>query len=206
MCYNAEVSLNTFIYGCVSAIIVYYLKVIPPQGILILMSVTFMQFIEFLTWTYYDNPKINRYLSILAFSTIVIQLILLNYFLPDKKSSRILLTLLFVFAVLFIIFQLRFVDFRMRIGKNKHLSWYWIDLPLIWIIIGLSFYIIPALLGKKKTTLLFIISILSVSIYYHWKYKTWGSMWCYFSNIAWIFLIVKSIVILIKPSLSSHLI
>ena len=39
-----------------------------------LMSVTFMQFIEFLTWTYYDNLTINKYLSILAFATIVLQL------------------------------------------------------------------------------------------------------------------------------------
>ncbi len=61
MCYNAEISLKTFIFGCISAIIVYYLKVIPPRVILMLMSVTFMQFIEFLTWTYYDNLTINKY-------------------------------------------------------------------------------------------------------------------------------------------------
>lgn len=205
MCYNAEVSLNTFIFGCISAILVYYLKVIPPRVILMLMSVTFMQFIEFLTWTYYDNLIINKYLSILAFATIVVQLILLNYFLPDKKTSKILLTLLFISAILFLIIQLRFVNFRMRIGKNKHLSWYWLDLPLIWIIIGLAFYLIPAYLGKYKSTFIFIVTLLSVSLYYHWKYKTWGSMWCYFSNIGWIFLLGQSIFILIKPSLSFRL-
>lgn len=86
MCYNAKVSLNTFIFGCIYAIVVYYFKVISPRIILMLMSVTFMQFIEFLTWTYYDNLTINKYLSILAFATIVLQLILLNYFLPDKKA------------------------------------------------------------------------------------------------------------------------
>jgi hypothetical protein len=165
-----------------------------------------MQFIEFLTWTYYDNLTINKYLSILAFATIVLQLILLNYFLPDKKTSRILLTLLFISAILFLIIQLKDVDFRMRIGENKHLSWYWLNLPLIWIIIGLAFYLIPAYLGKYKSTFVFIITILSVSLYYHWKYKTWGSMWCYFSNIGWFFLIGQSIFILIKPSLSSRLV
>lgn len=205
MCYNAEISLKTFIFGCISAIIVYYLKVISPRVILMLMSVTFMQFIEFLTWTYYDNLTINKYLSILAFATIVLQLILLNYFLPDKKTSKILLTLLFISAILFLIIQLRFVNFRMRIGKNKHLSWYWLDLPLIWIIIGLAFYLIPAYLGKYKSTFIFIVTLLSVSLYYHWKYKTWGSMWCYFSNIGWIFLLGQSILILIKPSLSFRL-
>lgn len=206
MCYNAEISLNTFLFGCISAVIVYYLKVIPPRVILMLMSITFIQFIEFLTWTYYDNLEINKYLSILAFLTIIFQLILLNYFLPDKKNSKILLTLLFIFAILFIIIQLRFVDFRMRIGKNKHLSWYWLDLPLIWIIIGLAFYLIPAYLSKYISTFIFIITLLSISLYYHWRYKTWGSMWCYFSNIGWIYLIGISIIILIKPSLSSHLV
>jgi len=206
MCYNAEVSLNTFIFGCISAILVYYLKVIPPRVILMLMSVTFIQFIEFLTWTYYDNLIINKYLSILASATIVVQLILLNYFLPDKKASRILLTLLFISAILFLIIQLRFVNFRMRMGKNKHLSWYWLDLPLIWIIIGLAFYLIPAYLGKYKSTFVFIVTLLSVSLYYHWKYKTWGSMWCYFSNIGWIFLLGQSIFILIKPFLSFRLV
>lgn len=202
MCYNAEISLTTFIYGCISAIIVYYLRVVPPKTILILMSITFIQFIEFLTWTYYDNITINRYLSILAFLTIVTQLILLNYFLPDKKASKILLLSLFIFAILFLIFQLRFVDFRMRIGKNKHLSWYWLDLPLIWIIIGLAFYLIPAYLSKYKSTFVFILTILIVSLYYHWKYKTWGSMWCYFSNIGWLYLLGFSIFTLIKPYLS----
>lgn len=201
MCYNAEISLNTFIYGCISAIIVYYLGVVPPKTILILMSITFIQFIEFLTWTYYDNVTINRYLSILAFLTIVIQLILLNYLLPDKKASKILLLSLFIFAILFITFQLRFVDFQMRIGKNKHLSWYWLDLPLIWIIIGLAFYLIPAYLSKYKSTFIFTVTILSVSLYYHWKYKTWGSMWCYFSNIGWLYLLGFSIITLIKPYL-----
>lgn len=202
MCYNAEISLQTFIYGFISAIIVYYLRVVPPKAILILMSVTFMQFIEFLTWTYYDNLTINRYLSIFAFITVIIQLILLNYFLPNKKYSRILLRSLFIFAIIFIIFQLRFVDFRMRIGENKHLSWYWLDLPLIWIIIGLAFYLIPTYLSKYKSTFIFTVAILSVSLYYHWKYRTWGSMWCYFSNIGWLYLLGISIIILIKPYLS----
>lgn len=202
MCYNAEISLTTFIYGCISAIIVYYLGVVPPKTVLLLMSVTFIQFIEFLTWTYYDNLTINRYLSILASLTIVTQLILLNYFLPDKKSSKFLLLSLFIFAILFITFQLRFVDFRMRMGENKHLSWYWLDLPLLWIIIGLAFYLIPTYLSKYKSTFIFTIAILSVSLYYHWKYKTWGSMWCYFSNIGWLYLLGLSIITLIKPYLS----
>jgi len=206
MCYSAKVSLTTFIYGCIAAILVYYLNVIPLHTIIIMMSFTIMQFIEFLTWTYYDNPTINRYLSMLSFATIVLQLILLNYYLPKKKTSRILLISLFIFAILFIIIQLKYVDFRMRRGDNKHLAWYWLDLPILWIIIGLSYYLIPTYFTKNKLGFIFTITILMTSLYYYWKYKTWGSMWCYFSNIGWVFLLGFSIIILIKPSLSSHLI
>ena len=28
-------------------------------------------------------------------------------------------------------------------GENGHLVWEWLDIPVIWIIIGISFYIIP---------------------------------------------------------------
>ena len=74
MCFNPEVSLATFIFGCISAIIVYKLKVINNSTIIILLLFTFIQFIEFLTWIYYNNANINRILSIIAFITIVIQM------------------------------------------------------------------------------------------------------------------------------------
>ena len=194
MCYNSTVSLNTFLFGLGVACLAYYTKIISNYGIIILLSFSAMQLLEFFAWTYYDNKKINRILSIIGMMIIITQVILLNYFLPDKKIRNILLFLIFIFLLLFIIIDLKNVNFSMKRGKNKHLIWYWLDLPLIWIIITLSFYLIPVYLYGNLLIILFMITILVISLYFYWKYKTWGSMWCYFSNLLWVYVLCKIII------------
>ena len=191
MCYNSNVSLTTFIFGCIIALLAYYTKAIDNYIIIILLSFTSMQLLEFFAWTYYNNKKINKFLSILGLILIFIQIFLLNYYLPEKKESQILLFLYSIFVILFLIFQLPRVKFEMKRGKNKHLLWYWLDLPIIWIIIGLAFYLIPSYLSKYSIIFYFVLITLIISLYFYWKYKTWGSMWCYLSNIGWIIVFIK---------------
>ncbi len=193
MCYNATVSLNTFIFGVSVAILAHYTKIIPYYGILILLSITSMQLLEYFAWTYYDNPLINKILSLIGLFIIFIQVLLLNYYYPDPKTSKILLSFMFIFILLFLIFEFRNVNFSMKKGKNKHLIWYWLDLPIIWIIIGITFYLIPVFLTKNLSIIISTIVILSISLYFYWRYKTWGTMWCYFSNFLWIFILFKII-------------
>jgi len=198
MCYNSTVSLNTFLFGLGVACLAYYTKIIPNYSIIILLSFSAIQLLEYFAWTYYNNRKINRILSIIGMMIIITQVILLNYFLPDKKIRNILLILIFIFLLLFVIIDLKNVNFSMKRGKNKHLIWYWLDLPLIWIIITLSFYLIPVYLYGNLLIILFMITILVISLYFYWEYKTWGSMWCYFSNLLWLYVLGKIIINKIK--------
>ena len=195
MCWSAEISLNTFIFGVVCAIIVYALNVIPLYVIIIIMSFTSMQLLEYFAWTYIDDKKINKILSYIGLFLIFIQLFLINYLSPNKKNSRILLTAFFIILAVVIIIQFKNITFKMTKGENGHLVWHWLDLHIIWIIIGILFYLIPTYLTKSKNYLpfYFMLTTVIVSLYYYYKYKTWGTMWCYFSNIMWIFLIIKSV-------------
>jgi hypothetical protein len=90
----------------------------------------------------------------------------------------------------------------MDIGSNKHLVWYWLDIPIYWIIIGLSFYLIPIYLryGIFSFAFLGVNSILIPSLYYYYKYKTWGTLWCYYSNLFWIYLLIISIYLYLKKN------
>ena len=267
MCWSAEVSLHTFIFGVISAIIVYALNVIPIHVIIILLSFTSMQLLEYFAWTYMDNKKINVILSYIGLLLIIIQIFLIicfirnkksrnlllitfsivlilfiliefktitfkmtrgenghlvwhwldmpiiwiiiallfytipsiidkNYLLPNKKESRILLIAYSIFLILFILIELKNIKFKMTRGENGHLVWHWMDIPLPWAIIGvITFYLIPIYLSKSYIGVCFTGIIFFTSLYYYFKAKTWGTMWCYFSNIAWIFFIIKSIII-----------
>ena len=196
MCWSAEVSLHTFIFGVISAIIVYSLNVVSVYTIFIFLLFTSIQLLEYFAWTYIDNKKINEILSYIGAFLIIIQMIMVNYLLPNKKESRILLIAYSIFLILFILIELKNIKFKMTRGKNGHLVWHWMDIPLPWAIIGvITFYLIPIYLSKSYIGVCFTGIIFFTSLYYYFKAKTWGTMWCYFSNIAWIFFIIKSIII-----------
>jgi hypothetical protein len=190
MCWNAEVSLNTFLYGLVSAIIVYVLNIVPSYIILILMSITLMQLLEYFAWTYIDNEKINEILSIIGLHIIFLQIFLVNYYGSEEKYRKYLLSTIIILYVLFVLIEFKNINFRMSKAENGHLRWHWLDLPIPWIIIGLLCYIIPSLFTKNLYGFYFIIIPLSISLYTYYRYSTWGSMWCYLSNFAWLFLLI----------------
>ena len=194
MCFNASVSLNTFIFGFIMAIVAYYSKIIRNSTILILLSFSSIQLLEYFTWTYYNNKKINKIISYIGLIIIITQIYLLNYYLPPVNISRFILILLLILLILFIIIQLPKIKFAMTRGKNKHLIWHWLDLPIIWIIIGLSFYIIPILFTRNLFIIIIYLLILAISLYFYWNYKTWGTIWCYFSNSLWVFVLIKLII------------
>jgi len=188
MCWNAEVSLNTFIFGCISAIIVYKLGVINNIIILVVLSFTSIQLLEYFIWRNIDNIKINEILSEIGLFIIGIQLLLLTYF---SKNRYILLSYV-IFVLLFIIIELKNIKFRSIRGENGSLRWLWLEPNIIWIIIFLTYYLITNL---KIYRFLFVSMTLITSLYYYYKYRTWGSIWCYISNILWVIFLIYSIYI-----------
>jgi hypothetical protein len=151
-----------------------------------------MQLLEYYAWIHINDAEIIRILSLLGLGLIGIQIILLNYFLLNGKIRLISFIFMLIFFILFRIFQFPKINFNMEKGENGHLIWYWLDLPLFWIIIALCFYIYPLYINRNKSFLVFIFVclILLISLYYYYKYKTWGTMWCYFSNIIWLYLLI----------------
>ena len=196
MCWNAEVSLNTFIFGVISAIIVLLLNKVRYQIVLILLSFTSMQLLEYFAWKNINDKKTIRILSIIGLHLIFIQLLLLNFYLsPTRKIRKVLITALVIAYVLFVLTEVPNKNYKFDMEKsklNKHLIWHWLDVSPIWLIIGFLFYLIPCYLTNIYV-LIFGVFTLGFSLYNYYKYKTWGSMWCYISNFLWIVALLLSI-------------
>ena len=194
MCWNADVSLNTFIYALISLTIVIALNKINSIDILISLSVSSMQLFEYFAWKNIHNKKIIYQLSLIAGPLIIFsQLLLINYGNLHGIERIISIILIFIILYLCMIYNYYNNKFDMEVGGNGHLIWYWVDVPPILLLFIFIFYLYP--LSKRNDIIPFIgISIfLFISLYYYYKYKTWGTMWCYFSNIIWLVLIIKSI-------------
>lgn len=192
MCWNAEVSLNTFIFGMISMIIVIIFNKISYKIILFTLTLSLIQLLEYYTWKNIDNIDIIYNLSIIGYLIISIQLIILNYGFLNNKDKLVALIILIILLIYIFIYNYQNNKFNMEIGENKHLIWNWIDIPIPILIIIMIFYIYPAFTYNYISFVTMLI-ILLPSLYYYYKYKTWGTMWCYYSNIIWIILLLISI-------------
>jgi len=188
MCYNADISIKTFLFGLISAIIIYLIDSKYLPYILMIMSFTSMQLLEYFAWTYINNEKIIKFLSYIGFLLIYTQVIFLNYFLLPKKYKTISAIIITIGAIILYLFN--DIKFTMTKSANGHLRWHWIEVPLIWVILTLCLYLIP-IYDYNIYLFFFVYILLIISIYNFYKDKTFGSIWCYFSNLLWIIFLIS---------------
>ena len=193
MCWNAEVSLNTFIFALISFCIVVSFNRFPMINAFIGLSISLMQLYEYFVWKNIHNKKIIYNLSLFGPLIILLQILLINYAFLRDNERNIGILLIFIIAIIGYIYIFLNNKFDMEVGENKHLIWHWADIPAILLLLIFFFYLYP--LTTKQNIIPFIYGLITllISLYYYYKYKTWGNMWCYFSNIIWIVLILKSI-------------
>ena len=194
MCWNAEVSLNTFIYAIISFFIVLIFNKIQIINVFLALSISLMQLYEYFVWKNIHNEKIIYYLSIFGPSLILLQLLLIAYGnLKNKTELIITISLIFIVGIICMIYNYFNNKFDMKVGENGHLIWYWADVPPLLLVIIFICYLYPMIQYNNIFIFTFTSILLLMSLYYYYKYKTWGTMWCYFSNLIWIFLLGKSI-------------
>ena len=191
MCWNERVSLNTFLFSLFGISFAYFNNVINSYIFLHLLSFNSMQLLEYFTWKHLNNIKINRLLSQLGLFIIFIQPILsiMSSYSSNKKLKTILITLYLVFAIFCAAYFP--IDFSMEKASNGHLAWNWLQFPtpIIFIWGAFSFGL---LLYRKKYIIFAIHLIIFLAIYYtYYTTHTWGSLWCWISNLIAIQLIIQ---------------
>jgi hypothetical protein len=192
MCWNATVSLNTFLFSFFAVNFAYFNNIINIYECLFFYSFISMQLIEYFTWKHLHNKKINRLLSQLGMLLVFIQP-LFFILIPNNVKFNIkasLITLYVIFLV-FLGYLIKY-DYSMVKAPNGHLAWNWLNVPVFYIFIWLTFLLVILLYAKKY--ILFAINLLIfLAIYYtYYKTNTWGSLWCWIANGLAVLLIIRT--------------
>lgn len=198
MCWNAEVSLNTFIFGTILGIIALIINKFPLSTLLLVYTISLIQLMEYFAWRNIHNKRRIFYISIFGTLILLLQVILLSYIYLNEKERKYGYIAIFILASIAIFYNFVNNKFHMEKGENGHLKWLWADLPIPLLILGLILWIYPPIRKRNVIVSIAIIITLSISLYNYYKYKTWGSMWCYIGNIFWIFVIIKSVYLYIN--------
>lgn len=200
MCWNAQVSLNTLLIALFAAVISVLNNVMSPLSALFLMSYSSMQLAEFFLWENINDPVWNRRFSIFAFVLLLIEpFVSIIRMSDDANLHSIRNKMLFAYAIFIVIVLIAIkttkqIVFKTTVAPNGHLKWHWLP-PAIWLLLPwIVFLITPMyMMGNNITGVLFVTTILLVSIVTYSKDETWGTMWCWFAAIASIFYIGQSI-------------
>ena len=190
MCWNANVSLNTYIFGLFACIFTYFNKKIGLMSLLFMQTWLSMQLIEYFIWS---KTFSNRLLSQIAFIVIASQPIF--GILSISKHNIIKYVSLFCY-LLFSTFVMILkpwskIEFSSTPSKNGHLAWNWGKYSNILILIWFMFLSIKFVINKEWFILgLVTISAVITFALYH-KTHTWGSLWCWLANTVSLIMILS---------------
>lgn len=191
MCWNASVSLNTYALGLFASSLSLYNGDSNIRGFIFYQSIILIQLIEYFIWS---KTFSNRLLSQIALFVILCQPIL-NIIKIERQPELVpyLLAgyLLFIIIVYTIVIPFNTIDFSSVQSKNGHLAWNWFDWNIYMIIIWHAFLSSRWIIDNMYFTFIIITIFLIVSVILFKETKTWGSMWCWISNVASFHLILR---------------
>jgi len=196
MCWNAEVSLNTFLFsGFVLLLMIYnnnytQYKIQFIEGVnniwtyIFLFSFIVLQLIEFFIWKTINNPILNAFFSTLAFLIVLLQPMTTIMFLPKNMRMYVMLPYI-LFAIPLFIYKCNTTLFYSSVTKLKHLRWgSFLNDELLINVIWLCFFLLPLLYAGSIFCFIFTVLILIISLYNYYNDLSAGSMWCWIANLS----------------------
>jgi hypothetical protein len=203
--------MNTFIFSILTLLFIFITNTYSkyktktfdnPLVYLFIFEVALIQLIEFFLWKNLKNNKINNLLSRLACIIVMLQPYTLMLMIKRINIKYFLLSLYSLFLILIYINTSlhRKNSFHTSIGINGHLSWEWMnykEYEKIIVIIFILFYIFSSLFINNSLLFLFILVSMIISFIQYFNYNTFGSMWCWLSNMFLLYFIIN--IILLQP-------
>lgn len=186
MCWNADVSLKTFIFSTIPLILCLYYKLINIKQYLIFQTFVSIQLVEYFLWTNLNHKGWNRFFSVIGFIVIFLLPAFTIYGGQNKYTKNVLA--LYFITYLYILFTIP-IDFSTSIAPNKHLLWNWLKMPLYIIILWTLFFMYSSIysiyLGDyTDINIVFFVALTYIITFYsYYTSNTFGTMWCWVANL-----------------------
>lgn len=199
MCWNKEVSLNTFLFSSFVFLLILYnnkytFYKIPEFDrfwLRIFMAIVILiQLVEYFIWTNIDNIFYNKLFTNIALLIIFCQPITTIMNIDNEKIKKILFISYLVLMIPFFILNYN-KNIYSTISSNKHLNWNLINhenkftkiIGLAWIF----FFLFPLFYQKHQFGFLFGILTLIIMSYNYINDNTIETMWCWIVNFIMIY-------------------
>jgi hypothetical protein len=204
MCWNEDISLNTFLFSSFVLCLIIYNNTYTIYKInelnnvwvyVFFMSFILMQLIEYFIWRNINSPLYNKIFTIMATLLLLVQPIATNMLFPVKYKilQESMLFIYLIVTIPFAIYKFMTVNIHSTVSKWHHLQWNMLvdsnnkSEANIFMAFWLFFFLFPLFYQEKKYGLIFGVLTLLVMIYNYYNDKSVGSMWCWIVNSIMLF-------------------
>jgi hypothetical protein len=199
MCWNAEVSLQSFLIGFTATIVAYQNGLSFPMT-LFCLTIVCMQLIEYVVWSNITNKDVVFRASLAAAFLLFLQPIASLTTLPMSQAVPFLLLYVgLAFTGLLLKRDEPLKDqYNMYRGENGHLVWNWLQRDwktVLSLVVYFIFLLFPLLIQKHYELLFLATSTLGLSLYSFYRSNTWGSMWCWIVNYIVVGISIKTFLV-----------
>jgi len=200
MCWNAEVSLNTFLFSSfVMLLIIYnnnytqykiqFIKGVNNLWVYVFMfSFIFIQLIEFFIWKNISNPPLNSLFTFMAQCLLLLQPVASSMLLPYQTRMYFIVPYLII-AIPIFMYRYNTKKFSSVVTPLNHLHWNMLlyDSEKMVSLIWGFFFLFPLLYAGNQFGFMFGFITLMIIVYNYYKDKSVGSMWCWVVNTVMIY-------------------
>ena len=200
MCWNAEISLNTFVFSSFMLVLIIYnnsytqykLPVVNHLWMyLFFVSFITMQLIEFFIWRNIQNPLYNNIFSICASLLLLIQPVVSLMTLHNNTIKNQMLIIYLFLAIPFAIYGYTTKHIYSSVTKLGHLQWHFLRndnfVDKLIFLVWLFFLLFSFMYNKDYLGFGFGFVLLLIIVYNFRKDGSIGSMWCWILNTIFIF-------------------
>ena len=196
MCWNKDISLNTFLFSSFVLLLIIYNNAYTPYKIqelnniwvyVFFISFILMQLIEYFIWKNINDPVYNNLFTTMASVLLFFQPIASTMLITNNVVRSNTLMLYLIFAIPLTIYRIMTKKVNTTVSKLKHLIWNInmfdnVILHRISLIGWFIFFLFPLFYQREIFGFLFGFLTLLIIIYNYYKDNTIGSMWCWIVN------------------------
>lgn len=196
MCWNANVSLNTFLFSTFILLLIIYNNTFTQYKIqelrsiwmyIFVFSFILMQLIEFFIWRNIHNNFYNNFFTLLATLLVLLQPVFSLMIISNEKIKYTLLFTYLLFTIPYIIYKF-YSNTDSVVTKFGHLRWVMIGeynntiiFNILWFI-WLFFFLFGPIYEKMWVAVTISIILLLISFVNYVNDKSFSSMWCWGVN------------------------
>ena len=198
MCWNKDVSLNTFLFsGFILLLVIYNNNYTQYKSLgldnfwmyVFFASFILMQLIEHFIWRNIDNAFYNNMFSTMATILVTLQPAASLMLLTSTDLRNTMLGAYSALAIPYVIYKLFIVKTNphSEITKKNHLQWRFVDAEPIVPVIWFTFFFFSLIYEKIWGGIGFGLLVFALSYYNYKTDQSMFSMWCWMVNAVMIY-------------------